>query len=49
MWLNLRTGQTSFEEAEHLAAQLEEKVLHVSAMSIDPSSWIESPGTETKQ
>jgi hypothetical protein len=49
MWLNLKAGRTTLEEAEKLAAQLQERVLHVTAGSNDPLVWVESPGSETKQ
>ena len=49
MWLSLETGRTSLEEAQELAAQLQERVSHLTAEPIDPFVWIESPGSETKQ
>jgi hypothetical protein len=49
MWLNLKAGRTTLEEAEKLAAQLQERVLHVTAGANEPFVWVESPGSETKQ
>ena len=49
LWLSLETGRTSLEEAQELAAQLQETVSHLTAKPIDPFVWIESPGSETKQ
>ena len=45
MWLNLKAGRTPLEEAEELAAELQERVLHITAGSNEPFAWVESPNS----
>jgi hypothetical protein len=45
MWLNLKAGRTTLEEAEKLAAELQERVLHVTAGSNESFVWVESPNS----
>jgi len=49
MRLSLKAGQTTLEEAKELAAQLQQRVLHVTVEPYEPFVWLESPGSETKQ